>query len=253
MTSSVAVAPSAGETGQASPTVRDDVKMLAYWITLGAAAGGLGGVLVGGIGGRLAMLLLRFTSDDSVRGVESDDGFIIGRFDFFSTVQLLATTAVFGAIVGLLVVAGRPFLPKRGMPFAWAVAGAIVGGQLLISGDGVDFTLLGPLWLAFAMFVAIPCIGAGVIAWLTEIYPRFWKENRRLTGVAALPVIPAIIFFPVTVVAMIFGGIWLMAIRSPWLRTRASWRPVRVAAIVVFVAIVALGLTGLLEDAGDIL
>ena len=37
------------------------------------------GVLVGGIVGRVAMLVLRLTSPDSVRGVESDDGFTIGR------------------------------------------------------------------------------------------------------------------------------------------------------------------------------
>lgn len=37
------------------------------------------GVLVVGIGSRLAMLLLRVTSPDSVVGITSDDGFIIGR------------------------------------------------------------------------------------------------------------------------------------------------------------------------------
>ena len=118
---------------------------LAYWISLGAAASGLGGALVGGIGGRLAMFLLRLTSDASVRGIESDDGFIIGRFDLASTAQLLLVTIILGVILGLIVVAGRLFFPKGGMPFAWAAAGGLAGGPLFISEDGVDFTLLGPL------------------------------------------------------------------------------------------------------------
>lgn len=37
------------------------------------------GVIVAGLGSRLAMLLLRLTSPAAVRGVTSDDGFEIGR------------------------------------------------------------------------------------------------------------------------------------------------------------------------------
>ena len=44
------------------------------------------GVLVAGVGSRLAMLLLRLTSPDAVSGVtsgiESDDGFTIGQMTF---------------------------------------------------------------------------------------------------------------------------------------------------------------------------
>ena len=253
MTGISAVAPSPAEAGLATPTVREDLKMLAYWISLGAAAGGLGGVVVGGIGGRLAMFLLRFTSDESVRGLESDDGFIIGRFNFLDTLNLLVTTAFLGVLVGLIVVFGRPFLPRRGMPFAWAVAGATIGAQVFISGDGVDFTRLGPHWLAFSLFVAIPAVGAGVIAWLVNVYPRFWKKDRKWTGVAAVAALPLIIVFPVGVAVLLVGAMWLVAIRSAWVRKLPARMPVRVAAIVVFVAIVAIGVTALLEDAGDVL
>lgn len=103
---------------------RADLVTVVYWISLGAAAGGAGGALVGGVGGRLAMFLLRLTSDSAVRGLESDDGFVIGRFDLVSTLSLLVLTTVLGASVGLIVVAGRPFFPRKGMPFAWAPAGA---------------------------------------------------------------------------------------------------------------------------------
>ncbi len=231
-----------------TPTMRGDVKMLAYWLSLGAAAGGSGGALIGGIGGRIAMFILRLTSDDSVRGLESDDGFIIGRFDLTATVSLIFVTSVLGAIVGLIVVAGQPFFPKRGMPFAWALAGAITGGALLISEDGIDFTLLGPHALAVALFIAIPAIGAGSIAWLTEVYPRFWWRNRPLTALAAIPAAPLVIFFPVAIFALLVCGIWLLALQLPRVRAMPAWKPIRALATVVFGLIVTLGLLDLVGD-----
>jgi hypothetical protein len=234
-------------------SLRANMKLVAYWLTLGAAAGGLGGVLVGGVGGRIAMFALRLTSDDSVRGVESDDGFIIGRFDFTDTGQLLLTTAVMGALVGLIVVAGRPFFPRRGMPFAWALAGAIAGGAILISGDGVDFTLLGPRPFAIALFIVIPAAGAGLIALLTELFPRFWWRQRWPTAAATLGAIPAVIFFPVAVMALVVGGLWALAMLSPTLRRFPAWKPARVAAIIVFAAVTLLGLADLIGDFEDIL
>jgi hypothetical protein len=193
------------------------------------------------------MFILRLTSDDSVRGLESDDGFTIGRFSF-DTLQLIALTAVMGVIVGLIIIAGRPFFPKRGMPLAWALAGAITGGAILIQKNGVDFNALEPHLLAVVLFIAIPAIGAGLIAWLTEVYPRFWWCNRKLTALAAVPAVPGVIFFPVAVVALLVGGIWLAAIQVPVVRTMATWRPARVAAMAVFGLIVALGLVDLTSD-----
>ena len=232
---------------------RANLKAVLYWISLGAAAGGLGGVLIGGVGGRLAMFALRLTSHDSVRGVESDDGFIIGRFGVFDTAQLLLTTAVMGCLVGLIVVAGRPFFPKRGMPLAWAMAGAITGGAILITKDGVDFTLLGPKSFAVALFIAIPALGAGLIAWLTEVFPRFWWQSRRLTAVAAPAAVPAVIFLPLAVIALLVGVCWALAMCSHTMRAFPGWMPARVAAIVVFTAIVVLGLFDLTSDVSAIL
>ncbi len=243
----------AGEDGTTAPiphdfSLRANLKLVAYWVTLGAAAGGLGGALIGGIGGRVAMFILRLTSNDGVRGIESDDGFIIGRFSFFDTLQLIAVTTVFGAIVGLIVVAGRPFLPKRGMPFAWAVAGAITGGAILIQQDGVDFTVLEPHWLAVAFFVVIPGLGAGAIAWLTALYSRFWWRKRRLTALASVAGIPAVILVAPAIAALVVGGVWSLAMLGARFRRLPGWMPVRIAAIAVFALIVILGLADLTRD-----
>src|ERR1044071_7492543 len=65
-----------------SATVRQDAAAVAWWVLVGAASGAIAGALVGGIGGRLAMLLLRLTSPDAVTGMISDDGFEIGVVSF---------------------------------------------------------------------------------------------------------------------------------------------------------------------------
>ena len=237
-----------GSVSGAANLRRADARSVTYWLSLGAAAGGLGGFLVGGIGGRLAMFVLRLTSDDSVLGIQSDDDFTIGRFDFFSTLNLLFLTAVLGAIVGLIVVAGRPFLPRRGMPLAWALAGAITGGAILINKDGVDFTLLEPHALAVALFMVIPAVGAGLICWMTEVFPRFWWKQRKLTMLLSVASLPLMIVFPVAIFAVLVGVAWWLVMRIPISRKLPRLRIIRVAAVVVFALVVALGLNDLIGD-----
>ncbi|MFN0147845.1 MAG: hypothetical protein ACKVT1_15180, partial [Dehalococcoidia bacterium] len=104
------------------------------------------------------------------------------------------------------------------------------------------------------LFIAIPAAGAGLIAWLTELFPRFWWRQRWPTAAAALPAVPSmIIFFPLTVVAIVVGGLWAFAMRWPVLRRFPAWKPARVAAMVVFVLITGLGLADLIGDMEDIL
>jgi hypothetical protein len=230
-----------------------NLKRVAYWLTLGAAAGGLGGAIAGGIGGRFAMFVLRLTSDGSVDGLISDDGFTIGRFDFLDTAGLVLVTTALGTIVGLLVVAGRPFFPARRMPFAWGLAGAAAGGALLVHQDGVDFTLLEPHWLAVALFVAVPGLGAGLIAWLTELYPRFWWRNWRATVAAGGAGLPVVVGFPIAVAAILGGTVWALAMTSPRLRPLPRWRPARIAADAVFALVVGIGAVDLFNDAAAII
>jgi hypothetical protein len=195
------------------------------------------------------MFILRLTSDPSVRGLESDDGFIIGRFSFFDTSQLILATTVMGSIVGLIVIAGRPFFPRRGMTFAWTLAGALTGGAILVHRDGVDFTLLEPHWLAVALFVIVPAAGAGLIAALVDVYRRFWWRNVRLSVLAGVAAVPSVIFFPVALAALLVGACWWAAMRSSPLRAMPRWLPARVAAILVYLLIVALGAIDLVQEA----
>jgi hypothetical protein len=230
-----------------------DVKMLARAISLGASAGGLAGLIIGGIGGRLAMLLLRFTTDGSIRGIESDDGFTMGRFDLSSTISLLVVCTVLGSIGGLIVVFGKPFFARSYAMVGWPIAAGAIVGATIIKADGVDFTLLGPKELAIAMFVAIPALGAFAITWLCYQWDSWWWSDVRRTLVAAVPGLPALIFFPLGIVVAIVAVAWLAALRIDGIRALPEMRVIRALAILVFAVLTGLGLMSLNNDISEIL
>ena len=137
------------------PSFGSSALSAATFLSRGLCWGLVAGAAIGGVGGRLAMLVLRLTSDDSVRGAESDDGFVIGRFSS-ETIFLVVLAALLGAIGGLVYLLVREWLPRNWRAVAFGVLCATVVGSSIISPDGVDFTVLSPLWLAVVMFVLIP-------------------------------------------------------------------------------------------------
>ena len=145
-----------------SATVRQDAAAVAWWVLVGAASGAIAGALVGGIGGRLAMLLLRLTSPDAVTGMISDDGFEIGVVSF-ETAQLVLAMAMLGGINGVFYAALRTAIPRKLRLPLWSVFAAALGGANIVHDDGVDFALLEPAALAIALFVLLP-----------ERQPRSW-------------------------------------------------------------------------------
>ena len=132
------------------------------------------GVILIGVGSRLAMLLLRVTSPDSVRGVESDDGFIIGQVTLSGTYNLLllgASVGVIGAAAYLLV---APWLigPKWFRHLTTGLAAAVVVGSMLVHADGIDFRALKPTWLAIGIFIALPGLFGGLVGVVVDAVRR---------------------------------------------------------------------------------
>ena len=70
-------------------------------VSIGVSTGTVAGLVIGGVGGRLAMFVLRLTSSPSLHGVETDDGFTIGEFSL-ATLFLLLVTAAIGVLAGLV-------------------------------------------------------------------------------------------------------------------------------------------------------
>ena len=229
------------------------------WLRLldrfGAAAfGGLvAGFLVGGVGGRAAMFVLRLTSSDGVRGIESDDGFTIGEFSAQTLFLLIATTLV-GGVLGLAYFLIRRWLPARGRPASAAAFFGVVGGALVIHPDGVDFTLLDPAWLAVALFVALPAAYGALMVVVVERRLVVGTGLRKVHVVAAilLVVVGSIGLIPLALTALVLVA-FVATRRWPGLQAVAEGR---VAAWVVRVALVALaGLAAvaLTSDVAEIL
>lgn len=212
-----------------------------------------GVILVGG-GSRLAMLLLRVTSPDHVRGVTSDDGFTIGHVTLAGTYNLL----VLGAVVGIIGAAAyrmvAPWLigPSWFRRLTTGLASAAVGGSMLIHADGVDFTLLQPPWLAIGLFIALPGLFGTLIGPAVDAVsrPDSWTIRGRRQWVLPIVCVGCVPFaIPVILVAAAVFAVWVVASAAePVQRVRRA--PLYALAIrSAWLLIAVIGLVTLLNDA----
>jgi hypothetical protein len=217
-------------------------------------AGAVTGFLAGGVGGRLAMLVLRVTSGNGVPGVVSDDGFIIGQVTLAGTLSLLALGTAFGilgALVHRLVV---PWLigPRWFRRLTTATGSGVVVGAMLVHRGGLDFTRLRPAGLAIALFVLVPGLFGALIGPVQEYCdrPDSWL-NRHPVRRWGAPVLALIAIFPaVPFVAFFFAVSWIWASARHRLAV-VGYTPDPVTAVlarVPWVAIVAAGLVDLARD-----
>jgi hypothetical protein len=211
-------------------------------------AGAVCGLLLGGVGGRLAMMLLRFTTGDRVVGVTSDDGFRIGVFSG-ETLFLLGVTAFLGLAGALVYGTGRRWVPPRWRAATYGALCGLVVGADIVKTEGIDFSLLAPLSLAIALFVAIPAVyGVAVSLWIERAL-----ASRRPPGRAAwlgyLPLAAFALLGPagvaLLVVILVGCAIWVSvpSLERIWRSAPAAW--------VGRVAIALVGVTSLVELIDD--
>jgi hypothetical protein len=168
-------APDPARVARPAPAPRDD-SVIAAFCASGVIAGGAGaaaGLVWGGIGGRIAMRVVFLTSDERVRGLESDDGFEIGTISN-ATIFLLIVTTIFGGFAGFgvgiirMVTSG----PTWAVAIGTSLATASFVGAIIVNPDGVDFRLLDPLWLTVGLFVLIPGLWGATVVVVTERFLR---------------------------------------------------------------------------------
>jgi hypothetical protein len=225
----------------------------ATFLSRGVRWGLLCGAAIGGVGGRVAMLVLRLTSDDSVIGVKSDDDFVIGRFSA-ETIFLVLLAAALGAVGGLIYLLAREWLPRHGRAVMFGLLCATVMGSAIISPDGVDFTRLSPLWLAVTMFVLIPAAYGATVSLLIERSIRLDGGHRGfMRWIALLPLGVLLLSGPFFLAALALFVAVLVANRSGHL-TRA-WRstPARWLGHVVLIMVFLLTSVALVNDIVDVL
>src|SRR3954447_20692942 len=167
------------------------------------------GVLIGGVGGRLAMLLLARLNPE-VSGTLSDDGFVMGRFTVVATLNLLVA-ALFLGIVGALVYAvvrGLRIGPWWFQVLALGVGAGVVVAAAIVHRDGVDFVRLQPAWLAILLFVLIPFLYGVALIVLAERCLRPGSWFMGLPGFAIL--LPLLFLLIVAPLVPVLVFIWLV-------------------------------------------
>jgi len=159
-----------------------------YRLGVATVAGGLLGLAIGGVGGRLAMMLLARLNPEAT-GLISDDGFHIGQFTVVATLNLLILTTLVGILGGGIYLVMRPLMigPRWFQLLSISVGPAIVVGAVLVHPDGVDFTALRPVWLAVALFVVIPGVYAALLTlladrWMNTTEHPSWRRRVLFTA-----------------------------------------------------------------------
>jgi hypothetical protein len=234
-------------------TERDTAASFLGQLRVIVVAGIAAGVVLVGAGSRLAMLLLRLTSPDEVRGVTSDDGFTIGEVTLFGTYNLLNLGAAVGLIGAFAYWLVAPWLigPRWFRRFTTGLAAGAIAGSMLIHADGVDFTALQPTWLAIGVFVALPAmfgymIGVAVDAVEDE---ESWINRGRRRSILpfVLPVLFPVSIFVLLVVTLALLVCWRLR-ALPIVQRISVAKPYGFAVRSTFLLIAALGFWALVGD-----
>lgn len=184
-------------------------------LSAGVAAGLVAGAAIGGVGGRVAMLVLRLTSDPRLHGMQTDDGFTIGIVSRF-TLFLIILTMVGGGVGGVAYLGIRSWLPERHRAWLFGSLMGLVGGAAIIKPGGVDFTRIEPLGLAVAMFVALPAAYGVATSLLAE---RFLREDSAFRGSRASL---ALLVFLLPIGLLGTYGLVVLVVLVAWLALRPS-------------------------------
>jgi hypothetical protein len=237
---------------RAQPTWAATAAIAARRLGAVTAAGGLLGLLVGGVGGRLAMLLLARLNPDAT-GIKSDDGFTMGQFSgaTFNLLFIATLLGVFGGGV-YFVLRGLMIGPRWFQVLSISVGPAVVVGSGIVHTDGVDFTLE-PALLAVALFVLIPGIYAALLTGLAERWLAADGPFAHVPGWAAT--LPLVLWLPIAplLAVLVVGLATFEAVRRTGRGSAVLALPVwpslaRAALTVVF----ALCLIDLVQDANTV-
>lgn len=162
-----------------APAVGEDRRVLAVVsdIARGGIAGAFSGLVVGGIGGRLAMRLSAVVASDAT-GRLTENGNRVGEITVPGTIALLIFGGLLsGLLAGVVWVLAYPWM--KDISHRWAVAGVLavaLGGPLLISAGNSDFFILQPAWFHVSLFVLLLFVLGMAVSltdhWLERSLPR---------------------------------------------------------------------------------
>jgi hypothetical protein len=189
-------------------------------IASGNVAGAIAGLIVGGIGSRLAMRILALTSPGT-QGVLTQAEEVVGEITLAGTLFLLGAGAALGVGGGLAYVAIRRWLPSKGTGLVFGLLMLAVSGRPLVDPENIDFVVLDPAWLGITMFASLPILfGLLIVPLQAKLEPIFTKARSGIatTLVLVAGLAPLAIGGPVALIIVSLIAVGLLVARSPTLR-----------------------------------
>jgi hypothetical protein len=221
-------------------------------LAIAVSAGTIAGVLVGGLGSRLAMRVMAATSGDDAQGAITEADEVVGRITVDGTLGLVVFVGLgLGSVAALLYLLVRRWLPWP----AW-LSGLLYGVLLLavfgrddpVDPENPDFLILSPTWLAVVMFtLLLPLYGlvlGSLVARLDAAYPELSAQPKVLVAYA-----PLLLFAPLFPVVVPVAVIALVAVAAQRIRPLArAWRSQAVdrvgRAALALIGVIGLGFFG---------
>jgi hypothetical protein len=175
-------------------------------IATATLAGVIAGMLVLGLGGRLAMRIIGILGGQPVAGLLTENKNVVGDITLDGTVGLIVAGGVVGAFCGPLYAAARPLLVPLGrwQPLAFGVLFFLVFGSSCITPQNTDFRRFGPPLVNVTLFALIFVVFGMALASLTSAFDRtavaqgatarvIRYDRRRILAilVLAIPVLAA--------------------------------------------------------------
>jgi hypothetical protein len=200
-------------------------------------AGMIVGVLVGGLGGRLAMRITAIAAGPSLRGVSTDAGFPVGEITGLGTIGLVIFAGLLGgAIGGLFYAVVRPWLAGlgrwQGVAFGVLLLG-VLGSAVLDPLNG-DFGRFGLVGLNVAMFAALFVVFGALVVPVARRIERAGAHGAVFDALLWLAAVPPVLFLvPGLAVALgdqrqpavpCFLGLLVLALGQRWYLTRGGAR-----------------------------
>jgi lysylphosphatidylglycerol synthetase-like protein (DUF2156 family) len=231
-------------------------------------AGGIAGVVVGGLGSRIAMRIAAVTARDVAEGLTTEAGATIGRITFEGTAFLVVAVGIGTALVGTaFYLATLPWLPRRRPLRALAFGGLelVVFGTVVLDPGNPDFTILGRPLLNVLVLSSLFVLHGVALVLLIEPSGRFvaavaggarWRARlvdvgtflaMVLTAIGAFAVVARATGWETVAMLMLFACAAGLLILDPH-RTRLITRPaLKVTGAVALTLVAVSGTLGLVD------
>lgn len=205
--------------GSATSPVKELVRHYLWYLAVALGSGLVSGLVMAGMGGRLAMRILGATSP-SAQGRMTEADQIVGEITIDGSIGfILFFGAAVGLLSGVIFMLIRRWLP----PGRWR--GFTFGAMLLIlfatrieplRPNNEDFDIVGPGWLSIIVFLAIG-LGHGML--LAALAGRFSGSvpliSKDLAAIAKhLPILSLLLIPPSVVISLVIGAVYILARRA---------------------------------------